>query len=120
MLCHQLKKYREFDPNFRSKLLESVYVDDLVIGCKTLDEAFTIYQKASEQLKQGGFRLRNWKTNSIMTAERIEKSESETVEAKQCGESDVSPYAKEILGQSNGTGGDVRLWECLGIMKRTL
>ena len=109
VLRHHLEGYKEIDPNFTSKLLESFYVDDLVTGCKTLDEAFTLYQKASERLKQGGFRLRKWKTNSIKLAERIEESENETAETKQQGKSDESSYAKEILGQSSSTGGKCKI-----------
>ena len=63
-------------------------------------------------MKQGGIRLRKWKTNSIKLAERVEKSERETVETKQRGESDESSYAKEIVGQSCSAGGK---WKILGM-----
>ena len=64
VLRHQLEMYKEVEPNFTSKLIESFYVDDLVTGCKNINEAFTLHQKASERLKEGGLRLRRWKTNS--------------------------------------------------------
>ena len=109
VLRHHLEMYKEVDPNFASKLIESFYVDDLVTGCKNIDEAFTLYQKASERLKEGGFRLRKWKTNSIELAEMIEKGESETLETKHLEEFDESSYAKETLGKGSSIGGKCKI-----------
>ena len=65
-----------YDPKFTSKSIESFYVDDFVSGGGNADEAFTLYQKASERKKEGGFKLRKWKSNDAKLAEKIEKSES--------------------------------------------
>ena len=108
VLRHHIETYKASDPEFSSKLIESFYVDDLVSGCRNADEAFTLYQKASERMKEGGFRLRKWKTNDATLAEKIEKSESKKVEIKK-EESDENTYAKETLGQSNSTGGKCKV-----------
>ena len=108
VLRHHIEAYKASDPEFSSKLIESFYVDDLVSGCRNADEAFTLYQKASERMKEGGFRLRKWKTNDATLAEKIEKSERKKVEIKK-EESDENTYAKETLGQSNSTGGKCKV-----------
>jgi len=107
VLQHHIETYKAYDPEFTSKLIESFYVDDLVSGGGNADEAFTLYQKASERMKEGGFKLRKWKSNDAKLAEKIEKSESEKAEIKK-EESDESTYAKETLGQSN-TGGKCKV-----------
>ena len=45
-------------------LAESFYVDDFVSGAIYVEEGLTIYQKAKEIMKQGGFNLHKWQTNS--------------------------------------------------------
>ena len=54
VLLHHIETYKAYDPKFTSKLIESFYVDDLVSGGGNADEAFTLYQKASERMKEGG------------------------------------------------------------------
>ena len=53
-----------------------------------MDKAFTPYQKASERLKKGGFRLRKYETNEPKLAGKIKKSENEQLEIKQQEESE--------------------------------
>ena len=39
------------------KLLESTYVDDVITGASSIDEAFEIYNQAKEIFRKGGFNL---------------------------------------------------------------
>ena len=97
VLQHHIRQYEEEDPTFVKKLLGGFFVDDLVTGCKNTDEALSLYEKAKERLKSGGFTLRKWKTNDKGLASEIAKREREKV-----SEPDVdTSYAKETLGLPN-------------------
>ena len=61
---HHVSPYRETDPEFVQKVLESFYVDDLVSGESTVEKAFQLYDKTKSRMAQGGFKLRKWLTNS--------------------------------------------------------
>ena len=37
---HHLKKYQDADPEFVERLEKSLYVDDAVIGCDSVEDAF--------------------------------------------------------------------------------
>ena len=49
--CH-LETLNE-DPEFVAKPLEGFFVDDLVTGAETVNEAFSLYIKARDRLKAG-------------------------------------------------------------------
>ena len=57
--------YENFDPEFVYKLLESLHVDDLISGANNIHDAFEFYVKCKERLKNGGFNLRKFKSNSV-------------------------------------------------------
>ena len=57
--------YENFDPEFVYKLLESLHVDDLISGANNIQDAFEFYVKCKERLKNGGFNLRKFKSNSV-------------------------------------------------------
>ena len=89
---------------------QSFCIDDLVIGCANVVEAFSLYSKAKERMKAGGFSLRKWKKNSSDLRQQILQSEREN-------DSTESPYeqsfAKESLGPIQETGGNTKV---LGIV----
>jgi hypothetical protein len=64
VLQHHFNKQQEQAPEVVSLLQESFYVDDLATGASTDEEANRIYEQSSELMNRGGFRLRNWHTNS--------------------------------------------------------
>ena len=84
-------------------------MDDLVISCKNTQEAYCIYVKALERMKEGGFSLRKWKTNDKMLESRIQQKESESGEIK----TDEQSYAKETLGNQDSVRGRTKV---LGLM----
>ena len=63
VLRHHIESLRNIDPEFASKIIESFYVDDLVTGCETTEEAFCLYEKARNRPKVASFSLRKWKSN---------------------------------------------------------
>ena len=68
---YHLTRYLLTEPLIAKQLAESFYVDDFISGVHTEDEGFTLYQKAKELMRAGGFNLRKWKTNSATLQGRI-------------------------------------------------
>ena len=54
---------------------EGFYVDDLVSGENTTEEAFNLYNKAKLRMESGNFRLRKWKTNDTALRQKISDTE---------------------------------------------
>ena len=61
---HHLENRLPSNPDLISKLLRSIYVDDVVTGAAVESEALALYTKAKELLREGGFNLRKFATNS--------------------------------------------------------
>ena len=63
---------------FKTELVEIVknflYVDDLVTGEESEEEAFELYSKSKETMCRGGSNLRKWKTNSRVVQDMINRS----------------------------------------------
>ena len=59
-----LDTFAEIDPEFMRIMKRSFYVDDLVTGDKTTQAAIEMHDMADERLALGGFKLREWLTNS--------------------------------------------------------
>lgn len=72
---HHIDQYEQCDPNFTRKFLESIYVDDLTSGDSDVDRTFELYVKSKLRLKEAGFNLRKFVTNSEELRERIDKNE---------------------------------------------
>jgi len=60
---HHLNKYLSSHPELVSSILQSIYVDDIVFGADSEEEAFTLYKESKALLKTGGFNLRKVTTN---------------------------------------------------------
>ena len=60
---HHLK-YTSTHPELVKRISESIYVDDVVSGAETKEEAFTMYRESKAMLRKGGFNLRKFNTNS--------------------------------------------------------
>ena len=105
---HHLNKYVSTGPYFVQKMLEGFYVDDLVTGGNTTEDAFEQYDKAN--MGNGGFRLRKWKTNDLKLRQKIEESERSMHQSKiiQTVEEDKT-YAKSKLDPHSGAKGEIKL-----------
>lgn len=75
-LRHHLKKYMATHPELVKRISESIYVDDVVSGAETEEEAFTMYRESKAMLHAGGLNLRKFNTNSSELRERIHQEES--------------------------------------------
>ena len=95
-LRHHISKYKDVDPDFLRKMIESFYVDDLVTGEKDAGDAFQLYEKSKQRMAEGGFKLRKWLTNDKALRDRIEQNENPS-NAKGKGD-DEETFAKIALG----------------------
>jgi len=75
VLRHHVESFKAIDQEFVSKLTASFYVDDLVTGCDTTEEAFCLYEKARDRLKEASFSLRKWKSNDATLMDKINTEE---------------------------------------------
>eukprot|EP00112_Aurelia_sp_Birch-Aquarium-sp1_P009849 Seg2135.5 transcript_id=Seg2135.5/GoldUCD/mRNA.D3Y31 product="hypothetical protein" protein_id=Seg2135.5/GoldUCD/D3Y31 len=98
VLRYHIEQYRETDPEFCDKLSADFYVDDLFTGARNVENAFKLYLRAKERMKEGGFRLRKWKTSEPDLARKIECEEG--TENKTAASVEES-YAKASLGTSD-------------------
>ena len=57
-LDHHVTKYQEEDPEYVNKFKRSIYVDNLVTGAGSIEEAYQFYNKSKIRLRDGGFTLR--------------------------------------------------------------
>lgn len=68
---HHLVTFAEADLKFVKKMVDSFYVDNLVLGDSTTDKVHNLYNKARARMANRGFRLRKWKTNDPKLKRRI-------------------------------------------------
>ena len=95
---HHLKKYMPAHPGLVKKILESIYVDDVVSGAENEEEAFTMYQRSKAVLHAGGFNLRKFSTNSSMLRERIHQEENAGHSVPASTPHSDETYSKTMLG----------------------
>ena len=78
VLQHHIQRYAKEDPEFAEKLKKGYYVDDLITGCEDVQEAFQLYEKTMHRMKEGGFLMRKWKSNSKELIDKIQKDQAES------------------------------------------
>lgn len=61
---HHLLKYEVEYPDLVRKMIESTYMDDLLSGADTEDEAVSLYEVSSQIMKEAGMEMRKWKSNN--------------------------------------------------------
>ncbi|XP_066911546.1 uncharacterized protein [Clytia hemisphaerica] len=69
-LQHHAENYRELDPDFVKKLLNSLHVDDLSGGTNTVQEAIEFLKKSKERFTECSMNLRKFET-SDKTLEKL-------------------------------------------------
>ena len=75
-LITYINKFVEVDPEFVEKLLDSLHVDDLITGCDNDSEAYMFFKKCINRLREGGFNLRKFNSNSLTLEKMINSVES--------------------------------------------
>jgi hypothetical protein len=104
---YHISAYQSEDPEFVERLLQSLYVDDIVTGDEEEDEAYRMYIKLKKRLVEGGFNDRKFVSNWKALMERIKENEKHlnTADEKRkkfendtsCKEEDES-FAKAMTG----------------------
>ena len=84
---HHLNKYHTSHPELVKILTRSIYVDDVVFGADSEEEAYALYADSKEILKHGSFNLRKFVTNSPTLQNLIDAQE-------------MTPPSKTIAGTS--------------------
>ncbi|XP_015774440.1 PREDICTED: uncharacterized protein LOC107352643 [Acropora digitifera] len=74
-LKHHIMMYENEDPEFAQKLLQSLYVDDIISGDSADIGAYKLYIKAKSRLAEGGFNARKFVSNSKKLMSQIKENE---------------------------------------------
>ena len=98
-LKHHISKYQDVDPEFMTKMLNSLYVDDLNSGENCVCDAFSFYQKAKSITSDGGFNLRKWMSNSNELMDQINKSEDTASACESLVKVEDGTYFDYLLSQ---------------------
>ena len=98
---HHLESHRGSQPIPVERLLDSIYVDDVISGAEHPEAAYQLYVDSKEILQKGGFNLRKFKTNDANLQNAIEESEEGTSSLKELSDSET--YVKATLGKSQKT-----------------
>ena len=77
---HHLRKYQEDYPQIVTELKENMYMDDLLTGAKTEEEATKLYKEACMIMKEAGMDLVKWKTNNATLYEMFKRDGVESVD----------------------------------------
>ena len=64
-----LESHRDTHPEVVSKLMRSIYVDDVISGSSTIEENFQLYEQFRDILQEGGFNLRKFVTSNNVYSE---------------------------------------------------
>ena len=79
------------------RLLQSTYVDDIISGADSDEEAFELYTQAKSIFRQGGFNLRKFLSNSQTLQTRIKAAEMSPSSPSSDLSTDVSPATREEI-----------------------
>ena len=106
-LQHHLSQYSMSHPELVERLLKSMYVDDVVSGARNEEQAEQLYKEAKEILKQGGFNLRKFVTNSNTLQRKIDLQDGVNEVQKPQSSANVfhseETYTKSTLGAAEST-----------------
>ena len=72
---HHLKKYSSIYPELVEKISHSIYVDDIASGANDEGRGYEFYSNSKMVLKDGGFNLRKFVTNSSDLQKKIYENE---------------------------------------------
>ena len=104
-----METYKSADPEFVLKFISSVCVDDASFDCDGVQSTYNLYQKAKGHLKEGGFCLWKFITNSEELCRLITANDqfSESLTNDVLVREEDQSYAKFALGAK---GAEVRRW----------
>ena len=73
---YHLERYLNYAKNFVEKFLNDLYVDDSTSGFFNVKEAYDFYLNTKQIMKEGGFKLRKWASNSVELMNKINREEN--------------------------------------------
>lgn len=74
-LQHHVKKYAEAQPTVVGKLVKSIYVDDVIGGADTAEQAHKFYDESKQMLVAGSFNLWKFMSNLPSLQAKVEQEE---------------------------------------------
>ena len=91
---YHLERYLNDAKYFVDKFLNDLYIDDSTSGLFNVKEANHFYLNAKRIIKEGGFELRKWASNSVELINKINRKENVS-----CSDSsNKSNYTRKVLG----------------------
>ena len=73
---HHVEQYQSSHPELVKVLMQSIYVDDVVFGADTEEDAYALYVGSKGILSHGSFNLRKFVTNSTSLQKSIDAQEA--------------------------------------------
>ena len=83
-------------PEAQRHIRQSFYVDDFFGGADTVREASILRQQMNEILKQGGFTIKKWRSNSTQVLQSIPKDLQEAIPEQKLLDSHSACYPKAL------------------------
>ena len=84
-LKHHLMEFVEQEPRIVQEILNSMYVDDFSGGADDDERAYMHYTRIKDIMKEAGFTLRKWASNSKALVDQM-KNEDFEEKATEMGE----------------------------------
>ena len=101
---HHLLKYEEEYPELVKEMIESTYIDDMLTGVETEEEAIEMYQNSSRIMREASMEMRKWNTNNASVKE-VFRRDGVAAEANKTITDDAENTYK-LLGISYNPEGD--------------
>ena len=80
IIQHHLEQYLTTNPDLVCKLCRSFYVDDFISGAADEEQAYQLFVKSTEMMKDGGFNLCKFSSNSVPLQSRVESTQGSNTE----------------------------------------
>ena len=85
-----ISSHNVVDSEFAEKMLRSLYVDDFASRTETASQRFELYNKCKSLMREGGFNMREWLTNSTELTSMIHKD-------KNCTQPETSISSSNVM-----------------------
>ena len=83
-------------PTASQHIMQSFYVDDLLAGANTVEDALQLYSNLREVLKKGGFNLCKWRSSSPSVLEKIPSDLQEKLPVKEVTSNHSTTHPKAL------------------------
>ena len=92
---HHLELHQDSQRTLVDKLLRSFYIDDVITGADTEEDAFRLYTESKELLKSSGFNFRKFTFNNLALQQKFSIAEG-VIPTQACEET----YTQMTLGKA--------------------